>query len=272
MMSEAETSLSSRPPGYSVILECLANQQRATPRSRLGRVLGFRPVHPEYSSWFIGALGEMRVGRLLAKLGQEWLVLHSVPVGDESRDIDHVAIGPAGVFTINTKHHRGADVWVSPKSLLVSGQKYNHLLASRFEARDASDRFKRALGVDIPVHPLLVVVGARKLTIKQKPDDVTVLTELQLLRWLKRQKTVLDEAAVAQVKQLASSVRFWHSTSDGAVDLDHMVTFAALRQEDNQARRRRIAWASLLAAGLGAVLVFFGPALTAALVQGITGF
>jgi len=173
---------------------------------------------------------------------------------------------------MNTKHHRGADVWVSPKSLLVAGQRQNYLQASRSEARDASSRFKGALGADIPVHPLLVVVGARKLTIKQKPVDVTVLTELQLLRWLKRQKTVLDEATVAQVKQLASSARFWHSTSDGAVDPAHMATFAALRQEVSQARRRRIAWASLLAAGLGAVLVFFGPALTAALVQGITGF
>ncbi|MBG6212216.1 hypothetical protein RCH23_000129 [Cryobacterium sp. CAN_C3] len=44
---------------------------------------------------------------MLSKLGPEWTVLHAVPVGSGSSDIDHVVIGPAGVFTINTKNHTG---------------------------------------------------------------------------------------------------------------------------------------------------------------------
>lgn len=34
-------------------------------------------------------------------------ILHSIPVGTGRGDIDHVVIGPPGVFTINTKHHPG---------------------------------------------------------------------------------------------------------------------------------------------------------------------
>jgi hypothetical protein len=40
----------------------------------------------------------------VSKPTPEWTVLHSVPVGTGSTDIDHIAIGPAGVFTLNTKY------------------------------------------------------------------------------------------------------------------------------------------------------------------------
>lgn len=259
---DSPATLADRPAGYSVVLECLAQQQLAAPRSKLKRVLGFRPVHPDALSWFVGAVGEIQVGRILEKLDPEWSVLHAVPVGDKDTDIDHVLIGPAGVFTVNTKHHPGAKVWVSPKVLMVAGQKQDHLRNARSEAKGASKRLLAALGVNVPVHPLVVIVGASDLTIRQRPDDVTVLTDVQLLRRLSRQKPVLDDATLAQVKQLASRARFWHATADGAVDPVHMATFAALQADDNQARRRRLAWMLL-------VLVGFGAATLTALVQSI---
>ncbi len=95
--------LENRPAGYSVVLECLARQQLAVPRSKLKRILGFPPLHPDAWPWFAGAVGEMQVGRILAKLGEEWTVLHAVPVGEGRTDIDHVVIGPAGLFTINNE-------------------------------------------------------------------------------------------------------------------------------------------------------------------------
>ncbi|MFE7074420.1 nuclease-related domain-containing protein [Streptomyces sp. NPDC057620] len=35
--------------------------------------------------------------------------------------IDHLLIGPGGVFTINTKHHQGAPVWVGNARADLSG-------------------------------------------------------------------------------------------------------------------------------------------------------
>src|SRR4051794_31911273 len=78
-------------------------------------------------SWYKGALGEIAVAGVLGWLGSEWTVLHSVPVGAGDSDIDHVVIGPAGVFTINTKSHPGQDVWIGGHGLLVSGQKTNYI-------------------------------------------------------------------------------------------------------------------------------------------------
>jgi hypothetical protein len=43
------------------------------------------------------------VAKGLPKLDEAWRVLHSVPVGSRDSDIDHVVIGPGGVYTINAK-------------------------------------------------------------------------------------------------------------------------------------------------------------------------
>jgi hypothetical protein len=56
-----------------------------------------------------GATGEEHVGRLLDGLsqrsGEQWRVIHDVRLGHGN--IDHVAIGPAGLFAIETKSHPG---------------------------------------------------------------------------------------------------------------------------------------------------------------------
>jgi Nuclease-related domain len=56
--------------------------------------------------WQKGADGERLVGGLLESLHEQgWRVLHDISFG--SANIDHVAIGPGGVFTIETKSHPG---------------------------------------------------------------------------------------------------------------------------------------------------------------------
>jgi hypothetical protein len=53
-----------------------------------------------------GATGEEQVGALLDRLaGGEWHVVHDASLG--RGNVDHILIGPAGVFTIETKSHPG---------------------------------------------------------------------------------------------------------------------------------------------------------------------
>ncbi|MFF2300083.1 nuclease-related domain-containing protein [Arthrobacter sp. NPDC058127] len=105
--------LSDRIPGQSVIEKLLADRAGASSRSFLGRIFGADPLTPDNHPWYKGALGEVAVGRILERLGPEWTVLHAVPVGAGTSDIDHVLIGPSGVFTLNTKNHTGQSVWVA---------------------------------------------------------------------------------------------------------------------------------------------------------------
>jgi hypothetical protein len=57
----------------------------------------------------IGAGGEEHVGSVLATLGEEWSVIHDAHIA--SGNIDHIVIGPGGIFAIETKA-RGGNVRV----------------------------------------------------------------------------------------------------------------------------------------------------------------
>jgi hypothetical protein len=53
-----------------------------------------------------GATGEEQVGGLLETLASDgWRVIHEASFGHG--DVDHILIGPAGVFTVETKSHPG---------------------------------------------------------------------------------------------------------------------------------------------------------------------
>ncbi len=152
-------------------------------RNLLARVLG---VHTEERAWRVGAKGEAKVGKALDKLADGWRVLNSVPVGDRGSDIDHVVIGPGGVFTLNTKHHPGGRVWVAEQALMVNGQKTHYLRNSRHEAERASRLLSVAVGFHVAVEPIIVIVGA-DITRKADPDGVHVVPREALRRWLNKQ-------------------------------------------------------------------------------------
>ena len=53
-----------------------------------------------------GATGEEQVGGLLDGLeGRDWHAIHDASLGNGN--VDHILIGPAGVFTVETKSHPG---------------------------------------------------------------------------------------------------------------------------------------------------------------------
>src|SRR5688572_24583456 len=53
-----------------------------------------------------GAQGEALVGWLLQQLDEEWHVFHGMQLQD-GQDIDHVVVGPGGLFCVSTKNFRG---------------------------------------------------------------------------------------------------------------------------------------------------------------------
>ena len=110
---------------------------RARPRNRrsygapnlfadaVRRLLGITAGDGAYRK---GGKGERLVAKRLAKLGEEWLVLHSIPVGDKGTDIDHLVMGPGGVFSLNTKNHSGQRVWVHTHAFRVNGARHEDYL------------------------------------------------------------------------------------------------------------------------------------------------
>ncbi|MET0975815.1 MAG: nuclease-related domain-containing protein [Leifsonia sp.] len=255
----ATASLRSRPPGASVITRCLAEQSMVPVRGFVAQALGRSPLSSDSRSWYVGAMGELAVAERLKQLGADWTVLHSVPVGRGEADIDHVVIGPSGVYTINTKHHEDAQVWVGSHKLLVNGHATDHLRNAVHEARRAGGLLTEATGLDVVVTPVVVLVGARSLTIRQQPSGVMVLTDSQLLRWLRRRRRtpVLDTAPIVGA---AEDPATWHVNGSDALVEANLDEFSALRREVRGARDVRAIWfAGAFVAGAGLVVTQLMP-------------
>ena len=152
-------------------------------------------VYTDERSWRIGADGEEAVGVELARLPSGWRVLHSIPVHRGSSDIDHLAIGPSGVFTINAKHHPGGNVWIAGDNARVNGQRTLYVRKSRSEAARTSRILSAACGFDVPTMGVIAVVGAEGgVRIKEQPAEGTVfvLDHEDLSSWLIAQPTALQ--------------------------------------------------------------------------------
>ena len=173
---EHPVDLSSTRAGAMAREQALALKQAAPVRTFVARALG---VRNDERAWRIGAVGEEKVAGRLEKLLRKdprWRILHAVPVGERGSDIDHVVIGPGGVFTINAKHHPGAKIWVGGDTFMVNGQRQPYIRNSRHEAKRAARLLSASCGFPVEVAGLVVPVRADDVTVKQAPDDVLVVT------------------------------------------------------------------------------------------------
>ncbi|WP_209561050.1 nuclease-related domain-containing protein [Frigoribacterium sp. PvP032] len=254
-------TLRARRPAYSVMQECLRLQAAAPPRTSADRFWGRHPLRPEARSWYQGALGEIRVARVLDELGPDWTVLHSVPVGSGESDIDHVVLGPPGVFTLNTKHHDDKKVWVGGNVFMVNGSRTWHIRNSLSEAARASRLLSARAGGPVDVTPVLVVVGARSIRFGEKQPPVVVLPEAHVGRWLRSLPAVHSDEAVTYLAMLAEERATWHTQGLVLDDtLRHEQRFQRLQREIALAGRRRRRWA--LGAAVGTVAASVGAGIT----------
>jgi hypothetical protein len=164
-------ALSSRDAGYAVAAKCLQVQADAEARDPALKTADGVRLDPGARSWYTGALGEIEVGRMLAGLGPEWFVRHSIPIGADTKDVDHLVIGPGGVFAINTKHHRGASVWVGDHVLRINNSNTAYLNVAQGEGVDVARRLHAKVGFPVPVIPVIAVLNARPISDRRAPDS-----------------------------------------------------------------------------------------------------
>jgi hypothetical protein len=201
--------LAQRPAGAMAREQALLLKEAAPVRTFVARMLG---VHTDERAWRIGADGEEKVAAQLARLAGKdprWRYLHAIPVGDNGSDIDHLVVGPGGVFSLNAKHHPGSRVWVGGNTLMVNGQHQPYIRNSRHEAARATNLLTAACGFPVFVTGLVVPVGADDVTIKTPPRDVHVVNRMRLGRWLRDRPTVLTEAQIEAIFDAARRSTTW---------------------------------------------------------------
>jgi hypothetical protein len=178
-------------------------------------------------SWRVGADGEFLVADVLAHLTAHprfgglglrrprWRVLHSVPLPG-GRDVDHVMIGPPGVVTINSKHHRRGRLVVDGDRITVNGIATDYVERSRREAQYATAVLATALRAHgspalaelLPVRPLIAVLGGL-LHVERWPYDVVVVTTMGLNHVLQSLPSVLGPGDVDAVYEMARRSTTW---------------------------------------------------------------
>ena len=142
---------------------------------------------------------------------------------------------------------------------MVSGKKLRHLYNSAHEGARASKLLSTAVGAAVDVAAVVVIVEPKRLTIKEKPREVIVLSDRQLLGFLQRRKAVLDAEQVQRVVAAAVNARTWHTKPAFPGRPDELkANFADLRRLVDQARRRRVAW--VLGVPAAAFLMLFATA------------
>lgn len=193
-------------PGEQAQAQADAQRAAAPRRTFIARMLGIRTAE---TSWRVGAQGEQLVAQELQKLPLGWHVVHAVTVGSRGADIDHVVVGPGGVFTVNSKHHPRAKVWVGGNVFMINGQRHPYVRNARHEAQRASRLLSTASGFRVDVQGVIAVVGASSVRVKKQPDDVRVVTRRQLRPWLTRHPPVLTDDGVDHILTAARKSTTW---------------------------------------------------------------
>jgi hypothetical protein len=201
--------LATNRAGAAAREQAVAARDAAPVRTLLARVLG---VHTDERAWRIGAVGEEKVAGQLDKIinvDPRWRVIHAIPVGNRGSDIDHLIIGPGGVFTANAKHHPGAKIWVGGSTFLINGNKQPYVRNSRHEATRAASLLTNACGFPVHVEAIIVPVNPDDIVVKSQPDGVTVIPRRQVARWLLRHGDILNETTIDAIHNVARRSTTW---------------------------------------------------------------
>ncbi|WP_051973323.1 nuclease-related domain-containing protein [Cryobacterium sp. MLB-32] len=233
----------------SVIEVLLLEQSLVPPRSPLARFFGRSPLGPESMFWYRGAKAEMAVGMLLAELPAEWTTFHAIPAGAEGTEIDHLVVGPGGVFTIQTKRHRGKRVRVAGRTVVVDGERLPYIRKAELDAARVTTLLRERMLLRPSVRPVVAIVGAKRITMYQKPAQVKVLDAEDLRPWLLTRPPVLDPVDRIEAANIIDSPDTWDAFP--SLEPQQLISeFAALEKSVRAARKQRIFWVPFGSAAL----------------------
>ncbi len=246
-----------RVPAQSLIEQVLRARAALRPRTRLEQAVGVDPVGPQALSWYAGAMGERVVAGRLAGLPEGWTVFHSVPVGRDGADIDHLVVGPGGVFTVEVKAHEGAHVGARGGTVLMGGAGRPSAQRAQAQARRVDRIVSEVLAEGPVVRPVIAVLGTTRIVVRAQSRGAHVLRAEELCRFLLTQPRRLSPAEVDALVERFDDVRSWQPVQEAGPEL--LVAFAGLARDVRRAARVRVTWLvgllGLTAAGSAALLL-----------------
>lgn len=175
----------------------------------------YRRFQPQIRALKLAEEGEKYVGQLLDELREKgYQVFHDIIADDFN--VDHVVIGPAGVFTIETKTWskplRGkTEIDFDGETLKVGGYTPDRdpIVQAQAQAAWLKRLLMESTGKAVPVKPVVLFPGWFINDSRQNKRDLWILAPMALPKWLANEKPVLAPDEVAMTSQhLSRYVRF----------------------------------------------------------------
>ncbi len=165
------------------------------------------------ANYKLGLKGERYVGQFLQSqlIPMGYHILHDIEF--DGFNIDHVAIGPGGVFVVEVKTYskRPGDVRISydGNDILVDGQKpiRDPLAQVRASTRQLVDLLEKKTGRTVKAHPVVLFPG---WYVEKMPPgvDTWVLPETAFVKFIQKQTRQLSDGdAKVLFEGLAQYVR-----------------------------------------------------------------
>ena len=142
------------------------------------------------------AAARRRTRRQLSRLRRAgYLALNARPIPNSREVIDHLVIGPTGVYAIDSERwhkrvpirtYNGKQLWHGPEN------KKQRLEHAKWEAQQASERLSTAVGFDVPVRAAMAIYGPKIPWDIATIKDVDVFTGTALGKYLKRRGRMRD--------------------------------------------------------------------------------
>ncbi|MFD0687711.1 nuclease-related domain-containing protein [Actinomadura fibrosa] len=164
------------------------------------------------SAWQKSSAAERRTEKQLKSLQRNgYLVLHAraVPRDDEGvsdGQIDHLVIGPSGVYAIDSENwDKRLPVRTMSHLKLFHGpfNRKDRLDEARWEAEQASRIIGGAVGFEVPVQPSVAIYGPSIPWKVMRVRDVDVYAGNRARAYLRRRPKILTDADVERIFQAA---------------------------------------------------------------------
>jgi hypothetical protein len=156
-----------------------------------------------------GAAGEAVLPQLLRSLPDSYTLLNGVPVPGARADIDHVLVGPNGIWAIEAKHHAGmvqcvGDAWGYTRRGRDGLPQEGHIGSPSQQVRRAAQALESylrqcgSLTGSLRVEPLVVFTHPQ-VELSLEAPTLPVLRAIEVERFITSQPQRLAEAECSEI-------------------------------------------------------------------------
>lgn len=177
----------------------ISNKERII-KSESRKVVESYQYLEQNKSFLIGAQGEEFVIRVLSQLSEEYCILNDVNLHFsppipwkgkhriESSQIDHIVVGPTGIFLVETKKWKASDIQIKSEDLLFQVKRANYALWRYLLDYYRKDQLPKIWNV---------VVSTQGSDLTTKLDQyIDVITPYQLPAYITRRETNLSKDTI----------------------------------------------------------------------------